>query len=40
MTNVLDFIKANNFYKKFEVDDLLFVEFKCPYESPIEDSLT
>ena len=32
MTNVLDFIKENNFYKKFEVDDLLFVEFKCPYE--------
>jgi AraC-like DNA-binding protein len=32
MTNVIDFIKASDFFKKFEVDDLLFVEFKCPYE--------
>ena len=32
MTNMLDFIRASDFYKKFEVDDLLFVEFKCPYD--------
>jgi AraC-like DNA-binding protein len=32
MTNMLDFIRASDFYKKFVVDDLLFVEFKCPYE--------
>jgi AraC-like DNA-binding protein len=32
MTNMLDFIRASDFYKKFEVDELLFVEFKCPYD--------
>jgi AraC-like DNA-binding protein len=32
MTNMLDFIRDNDLYKKFEVDDLLFVEFKCPYD--------
>jgi AraC family transcriptional regulator, exoenzyme S synthesis regulatory protein ExsA len=30
MINMLDFIRQANFYKKFEVDELLFVEFKCP----------
>lgn len=32
MVNVLDFIRSTQLYKKFQVDDLLFVEFKCPYE--------
>lgn len=32
MINMLDFIRASNLYKKYQVDDLLFVEFKCPYD--------
>jgi AraC-like DNA-binding protein len=32
MINVLDFIRTTDLYKKFQVDDLLFVEFKCPYD--------
>lgn len=31
MENMLDHITKADVYKKFEVDDLLFVEFKCPY---------
>ena len=27
-----DFISKTDLYKKFQVDDLLLVEFKCPYE--------
>ena len=30
MINVLDFIRNTDLYKKFQVDELLFVEFKCP----------
>lgn len=30
MINVLDFIRKTDPYKKFHVDELLFVEFKCP----------
>jgi AraC-like DNA-binding protein len=30
MINVPDFIKNTDLYKKFHVDELLFVEFKCP----------
>ncbi|MCU7549967.1 AraC family transcriptional regulator [Chitinophagaceae bacterium LB-8] len=30
MINVLDFIWKTDLYKKFQVDELLFVEFKCP----------
>ena len=30
MINVLDFIRKTDLYKKFQVDELLFVEFKCP----------
>lgn len=30
MVNLQDFIRSSEFLKKFEVDDLLFVEFKCP----------
>lgn len=33
MVNLQDFIANNKFLKKFEVDDLLFVEFKCPADS-------
>jgi AraC family transcriptional regulator, exoenzyme S synthesis regulatory protein ExsA len=32
MENLLDFIKKTDLYRKFEVDDLLFAEFKCPYD--------
>lgn len=32
MENLLDFIKKTNYYKKFEVDELLFTEFKCPFD--------
>ena len=32
MVNMLDFIRKTDLYKKFQVDDLLFVEFKCPYD--------
>jgi len=31
MENMLDYIKKADVCKKFEVDDLLFVEFQCPY---------
>ncbi len=30
MQNLLDFIRETNLYRKFEVDSLLFAEFKCP----------
>lgn len=30
MVNMLDYIKQSDIYKKFEIDELLFVEFKCP----------
>lgn len=30
MDNILDFIRKADLYKKFQVDDLLFAEFKCP----------
>jgi AraC-like DNA-binding protein len=30
MINVLDFIRKTDLYKKFQVDELLFVEFNCP----------
>ena len=30
MINMQDFIESNKFFKKIKVDDLLFVEFKCP----------
>ena len=33
MINLQDFIASNNFLKKFEVDELLFAEFKCPADS-------
>ena len=33
MVNVQDFITSNNIFKKFEVDDLLFVEIICPVET-------
>ena len=29
MTNVYDFVSNSNLFKKFEVNDLLFVEYKC-----------
>ena len=29
MTNVYDFVANSNLFKKFEVNDLLFVEYKC-----------
>lgn len=29
MTNVYDFVTNSNLFKKFEVNDLLFVEYKC-----------
>lgn len=32
MVNMLDFIRKTDLYKKFQVDELLFVEFKCPYD--------
>ena len=32
MINMLDFIRNTDLYKKFHVDELLFVEFKCPAE--------
>jgi AraC-like DNA-binding protein len=32
MINLQDFIDNSSLFKKFEVDDLLFVEFKCPVE--------
>src|SRR5687768_4735942 len=32
MINLLDFIRTTELYKKFQVDDLLFVEFTCPYD--------
>jgi len=32
MENILDFIRKSDLYKKFQIDDLLFVEFKCPYD--------
>ncbi len=30
MENLLGFIKSNDLFRKFQVDDLLFTEFKCP----------
>lgn len=30
MINMQDFIESKGFFKQFKVDDLLFVEFKCP----------
>lgn len=30
MVNMLDYIKKSDDYKKYEIDELLFVEFKCP----------
>lgn len=37
MLNVYDYIANNNFFKKFAVDELLFVQYKCLIkESPIE----
>lgn len=32
MVNVLDLIRDVDLYKKIQVDELLFVEFKCPYD--------
>ena len=32
MINMQDFISKTDLYKKFQVDELLFVEFKCPYD--------
>ncbi len=32
MINVQDFITTTDLYKKLQVDELLFVEFKCPYD--------
>ncbi len=32
MINLQDFIGSSNLFKKFEVDDLLFVEIICPVE--------
>lgn len=32
MINIQDFIRSNNLFRKFEVDNLLFVELKCPIE--------
>lgn len=32
MINLQDFIANTSLFKKFEVDDLLFAEFKCPVE--------
>lgn len=32
MINIQDFIGNSNIFKKFEVDDLLFVEIVCPVE--------
>lgn len=32
MVNMLDFIRKTDLYKKFQVDEVLFVEFKCPYD--------
>src|SRR5687768_17786034 len=29
MNNVYDFVSNSNLFKKFEVNDLLFVEYKC-----------
>ena len=32
MENVIDFIGNTNLFRKFQVDNLLFAEFECPYE--------
>ena len=32
MVNLIDFINNVGVYRKFQVDELLFVEFKCPYD--------
>ena len=32
MINLQDFIGHQEFFKKMKVDDLLFVEYKCPIE--------
>src|SRR5687768_11566298 len=32
MINLRDFIGNSELFKKFEVDDLLFAEFKCPHD--------
>lgn len=32
MINLQDFIGNSELFKKFQVDDLLFVEFKCPHD--------
>ena len=29
MNDVYDFVSNSNLFKKFEVNDLLFVEYKC-----------
>ncbi len=34
MINIQDFIANIGMFKKFSVDELLFVEFKCPIEDP------
>ena len=33
MINVQDFIGNNNLFKKFKIDELLFVEIICPVET-------
>ena len=32
MDNLQDYIQRSNTFKKFEVDELLFAEFKCPIQ--------
>jgi AraC-like DNA-binding protein len=32
MNNIQDFIASSDMFRKFQLDDLLFVEFKCPIE--------
>ena len=34
MFNLQDFIVNSRYFKKFEVDDLLFIEYKCPIDQP------
>ena len=34
MINIQDFIASIGMFKRFSVDELLFVEFKCPIEDP------
>ncbi|HLA57726.1 MAG TPA: hypothetical protein VK622_03145 [Puia sp.] len=34
MLNLQDFVANSALFKKFEVDELLFIEYKCPIDQP------